>query len=84
MVFRAAAAAAFQVLAFCGFFLQGERPVQTVGEAGKPVYKAIGGGYFHIPHDAMRARDIDNPWYAARSIDLKSVQRKLSGQNAII
>ncbi|MEM1049892.1 MAG: FAD-dependent oxidoreductase [Pseudomonadota bacterium] len=44
-------------------------PAELHGEAGKPVYIPVGGdGYAHIPLDALRARGVDNLYYAGRVI----------------
>ena len=48
---------------------RGAWPMELHGEAGKPVYERVGGqGYFHIPLDALHARDLGNLWYAGRVI----------------
>lgn len=44
-------------------------PIELHAEAGKPVYHSIGGpGYAHIPYDSIRAKGVDNLWYAGRVI----------------
>ena len=44
-------------------------PIELHGEAGKPSYTSIGGdGYCHVPYDSIRARGLDNLWYAGRVI----------------
>ncbi|WP_419908143.1 FAD-dependent oxidoreductase [Hoeflea sp.] len=44
-------------------------PLEDHSIAGKPVYRSIGGdGTADIPRDALRARGIDNLWYAGRCI----------------
>ncbi len=44
-------------------------PIEVHKEAGKPYYKSIGGdGYFHVPYDSIRAKGVDNLWYAGRVI----------------
>ncbi|QPM90890.1 FAD-dependent oxidoreductase [Pseudooceanicola algae] len=44
-------------------------PIELHSEAGKPIYEHVGGeGFFHVPYDALRARDLDNLWYAGRVI----------------
>ena len=48
---------------------RGAWPIELHGQAGRPLYESIGGsGYFHIPLDALRARDLENLWYAGRVI----------------
>lgn len=44
-------------------------PMEVHKEAGKPCYTSIGGeGYFHVPYDSIRAKGVDNLWYAGRVI----------------
>lgn len=44
-------------------------PIELHAEAGKPVYHSIGGrGYAHIPYNSLRAKGVDNLWYAGRVI----------------
>ena len=44
-------------------------PAELHGDAGKPTYTSIGGaGYFHVGYESLRARDLDNLWYAGRLI----------------
>jgi hypothetical protein len=44
-------------------------PAELHGAAGKPTYTSIGGsGYFHVGYGSLRARDLDNLWYAGRLI----------------
>lgn len=44
-------------------------PIELHAEAGKPVYHSLGGpGYAHIPYDSIRAKGVDNLWYAGRVI----------------
>ena len=44
-------------------------PMEVHGEAGKPVYRPVGGdGYFHVPYDSIRAKSVENLWYAGRVI----------------
>ncbi len=48
---------------------RGAWPIELHSEAGRPIYEHVGGaGYFHVPYDAIRARDLDNLWYAGRVI----------------
>lgn len=48
---------------------RGAWPIELHSEAGKPIYEHVGGaGYFHVPYDAIHARDLDNLWYAGRVI----------------
>lgn len=48
-------------------------PIELHGEAGRPVYHRIGAeGFFHVPLDAIRARGLDNLWYAGRVIGADS------------
>ncbi len=44
-------------------------PMEDHAIAGKPVYHSVGGdGYAHIPLDCLRAKGIDNLYYAGRVI----------------
>ena len=44
-------------------------PIELHGEAGKPVYRSVGGaGYCHVPYDSIRAFGLDNLWYGGRVI----------------
>lgn len=44
-------------------------PIELHAEAGKPVYHSIQGrGYAQIPYDSLRAKGVDNLWYAGRVI----------------
>ncbi|MEX6505323.1 FAD-dependent oxidoreductase [Jiella sp. M17.18] len=44
-------------------------PIELHGEAGKPVYRPVGGaGYCHVPYDSIRAFGLDNLWYGGRVI----------------
>ncbi|WP_375688539.1 FAD-dependent oxidoreductase [Pseudooceanicola sp. LIPI14-2-Ac024] len=48
---------------------RGAWPIELHSEAGKPIYKTVGGdGYFHIPLDALHAKGLSNLWYAGRVI----------------
>jgi FAD dependent oxidoreductase len=48
-------------------------PIELHGEAGKPEYHSIGAkGYYHVPLDALRARGLNNLWYAGRVIGADS------------
>ncbi len=48
-------------------------PIELHGEAGKPIYHSVGGaGYCHVPLDALRAKSLDNLWYAGRVIGADS------------
>lgn len=44
-------------------------PMENHSIPGKPVYQSIGGeGFAHIPFDALRAKGLDNLYYAGRVI----------------
>lgn len=44
-------------------------PIELHSEAGKPIYESVGGsGYYHVPLDAIHAKDITNLWYGGRVI----------------
>jgi hypothetical protein len=44
-------------------------PMEDHSTAGRPAYFEIGGsGYAHVPLDALRARRIDNLWFAGRVV----------------
>ncbi|MDU8913825.1 FAD-dependent oxidoreductase [Aestuariicoccus sp. MJ-SS9] len=44
-------------------------PIETHSTPGRPVYKSIGGdGFADIPLDCLRARGVDNLFYAGRTI----------------
>lgn len=44
-------------------------PMENHHAAGRPSYTSIGGdGVFHVPLDALRARDVENLWCAGRII----------------
>lgn len=49
-------------------------PIESHKEVGRPLYQKIGArGYFHVPLDAVRARGVDNLWYAGRVIGADSL-----------
>lgn len=44
-------------------------PMEDHSVAGKPTYKSVGGsGYAHVPFDSIRAKGLDNLYYAGRVI----------------
>jgi hypothetical protein len=44
-------------------------PIEDHAVPGKPVYESIGGaGYADIPLDCLRAKGLDNLYYAGRTI----------------
>lgn len=44
-------------------------PIELHAQAGKPTYTSVGGrGYAHVPYDSIRAKALDNLWYAGRVI----------------
>ncbi|MDQ0315399.1 FAD-dependent oxidoreductase [Amorphus orientalis] len=49
-------------------------PIEVHKEVGRPMYEKVGGrGYFHVPLDAVRAKGLDNLWYAGRVIGADSL-----------
>lgn len=44
-------------------------PIEDHSVAGKPTYQSVGGeGYAHVPFDSIRAKGLDNLYYAGRVI----------------
>lgn len=44
-------------------------PIELHAEAGKPIYHSVGGaGYAHVSYDSIRAKGLNNLWYAGRVI----------------